>query len=52
MHPHHFTDYEFAVEKSLHGSDAERRLAEAFLFLFEQQQHNAQDCPFCGCPSS
>ena len=52
MSPQYLTDYELAVERSLHGSDTERRLAEAFLALHDQLRQNQDDCPYCGCPST
>lgn len=47
----YLNDYEFAVEKSLHGTPEEQRLAKAFLRLHDQHRDRREDCPVCGCPS-
>lgn len=48
----HLNTYELAVEKSLHGTADEKRLANAYIELYERIRDNSEDCIFCGSPSS
>ena len=45
------TDYELAVERSLNpATDAEKRLADAYLALHELVRNNQENCVYCGSP--
>lgn len=47
MHPSYLNDYELAKEKSLHpASDEEKRLADAYLALYDRLQHIERYAPF------
>lgn len=53
MYPQYLTDYELAVQKSLHPeTPAEKRLADAYLSMQEMIRARGEDCVFCGSPTS
>lgn len=53
MYTKYPTDYEIAVQCSLHPKTAEeKRLADAYLVMEQLIRENQDNCVYCGSPST